>query len=101
PDTYAPYTLSLHDALPIYRGLLVVAIGEHGVERGDRSATGFRVTGTLHQLGQLGEHRRRIALGCRRFADGQGDLALRLGVAGQRDRKSTRLHSSHVKSSYA
>jgi hypothetical protein len=34
-------------------------------------------------LRELGEHRGRIALGGRRLADGQGDLALRLGETGQ------------------
>ena len=64
--------------------LLIIAFGQHGVERGDRAAAGLGVTGTLDQLGQPGEHRRWIALGRRRFTDGQGDLALRLGIARQR-----------------
>src|SRR5690606_39387984 len=81
-------TLSLHDALPI---LLVVAFGQHRVEGSDRAAAVQAVAGALHQLRQAREHRRRIALGRGRFAQGQRHL----------DRKSTRLNSSHVKISYA
>ena len=66
------------------RVLLVVAFGQHGVERGDRAAAFGAVAGAFHQLRQLGEHRGRIALGGGRLADGQRDLALRHGVAGQR-----------------
>jgi hypothetical protein len=44
----------------------------------------FAIAGAFHQHRQLGEHRRRIALGGGRLADGQRDLALRHGVAGQR-----------------
>ena len=40
--------------------------------------------GPLQQPRQLGEHRRRIALGGRRLAGGQADLALRHGEAGDR-----------------
>ncbi len=61
------------------RVLLVIAFGQYRVEGGDRTAAGLGIAGTLHQLGQLGEHRRRIALGGRRLADGQGDFPLGLG----------------------
>ncbi len=65
------------------RVLLIVALGEHGIERGDGTAALLGIAGALDQAGQLGEYRRRITLGCRRLADGQGDFTLGLGVAGQ------------------
>src|SRR5450830_2082504 len=37
------------------RVLLVVALAEHRVKRGDRATTGRPVAGALHQFGQLGE----------------------------------------------
>src|SRR5579872_2871035 len=41
-------------------------------------------TGAFQKLGQLAEHRGRIAFGCRRLAGGQADLALGHGEAGDR-----------------
>ena len=64
--------------------LRVVAFGEHGVERGDRAAAGDAVAAALDELRQLGEAARRIALGRRRLADRERDLALRHRVARQR-----------------
>ena len=63
---------------------VVVAFGEHGVERGDRTLAVGIVAGALDQRRHHREHRRRVALGRRRLADRQRDLALRLRVAGQR-----------------
>ena len=61
----------------------VAAIGEHGVERGDRPA-GFAVDpGAFAQGRDQCEDRRRVALHRRRFAQGQPDLALRMRDAGQ------------------
>ena len=60
------------------RVLLVIAFGEYGVEGGDGAAAVGPVAGALDQLRQPGEDRGRIALGRRRLADGQPDLALRL-----------------------
>ena len=60
--------------------LLVVAFGEHGVERRDRADIRRGVARALHQLRQAREYRGRIALGGGRLADGEADLALRLGV---------------------
>src|SRR5207249_5553686 len=95
-STPAISTLSLHDALPIYfctlsdlprpqprrqrrprvpgPGEFLADLGVGGVGRGAAAAVGG------HQLGQVVAH-------------------LGLGVRG--DRKSTRLNSSHVSSSYA
>jgi hypothetical protein len=38
------------------RVLLVIAFGQHGVERSDRTAALLGITGPLHQFRQLGEH---------------------------------------------
>src|SRR3712207_8013287 len=76
------YTLSLHDALPILEG---------GTVRG----AVLRIDGVEREV------RARITLA----ADGlRSRFARRLGVAagdGGRDRKSTRLNSSHANISYA
>src|SRR5690606_41353232 len=87
PPTPGTYHLSLHDALPI---CLDVAAAD-----GDRVADRRRVA-------VVGDRQVRIA--------GGGDAGFLLRAAadrgparggGDRDRKSTRLNSSHVKSSYA
>ena len=65
------------------RVLLIVAFGQHGIKRGNRAATGFGVTGALHQFRQFGEHRRRVTFGRRRLTDGQGDFPLGLGESGE------------------
>src|SRR2546426_10748187 len=70
------YTLSLHDALPICRGQLRRDPREPARERVVRSRKG-RVHGRRHAQ----------------------DRSLRAG--GERDRKSTRLNSSHLVISYA
>jgi hypothetical protein len=66
------------------RVLLVIAFCEHGVEGGDRTAAVEAVAGALDELRQACENRGRVAASDRRFADGQGNLALRHRVAGQR-----------------
>src|SRR5258707_2375037 len=75
------YTLSLHDALPISCGSLVQQLARLAIER---SAVARRL---LAQLGQQGEAQARH----RWFGGSQH----------QRDRKSTRLNSSHANISYA
>src|SRR5690606_41880688 len=83
------YTLSLHDALPI---------------SGPSSRAPLRVRSCLLPPGGLHARRRRPVRpsprGRRREprGDPRGDRA---GGGGPRDRKSTRLNSSHVKISYA
>src|SRR5688500_20365280 len=75
------FTLSLHDALPIYGGL--------GADLHHALALAVPV-GHRHALpwrGLIGQHR------------GQGRQALALGAGP--DRKSTRLNSSHLVISYA
>src|SRR5690606_41881362 len=84
PATAAPdvYTLSLHDALPIYR----------------RDQGSHRVAGHGQRDRQpVPDH------DClrRRLADVAADVDRRQGRDQRADRKSTRLNSSHVKISYA
>src|SRR5690606_39815906 len=79
PSTTPIYTLSLHDALPIYFGL---AAPFADLPRDVRTLARMAV----RQL-------------CRRLPRGYGS---RIGSDCQiQDRKSTRLNSSHVKTSYA
>src|SRR5436309_10738358 len=83
PDTS---TLSLHDALPIY-------FGARGRERAGVGGVGLDL---IH---------RRVGVRSGRAARGRASAgAAAAGGTGQvrrRDRKSTRLNSSHVKISYA
>src|SRR3712207_6968716 len=77
------YTLSLHDALPIYRPVV------HGRD--------------VFQLGEPGTALDRVAPG-RAVAGGAAVVDVHDGEAGvqpERDRKSTRLNSSHANISYA
>src|SRR5205085_9011119 len=80
PDTPALYALSLHDALPIYRA----RAARRGELRGGRAAAPLRG----QPGGSAGAH-----------APGDHDA----GAARRRhrDRKSTRLNSSHSQNSYA
>src|SRR5690606_41731421 len=87
------YTLSLHDALPIFRHGILLAFATHApADRHAqdrpllRPATRHRAGG---RRGRQGDHRPGA-----RPVDGRGGR-------GRRDRKSTRLNSSHVKISYA
>jgi hypothetical protein len=59
--------------------------------------TAIAVAGSLNQLRQTREHRRRIALGCGRLADGQRYLALRLREARQRIEQQQNLQASIAK----
>src|SRR5439155_23759425 len=76
PATPEIYTLSLHDALPIFR-------------RGERAGPARR----RGRLAGVGSRRRRDA----RLVSGRRDRHRPVA----RDRKSTRLNSSHVAISYA
>src|SRR5204863_5303168 len=77
-STAAFYTLSLHDALPISRQPVAAAGGSHGAAH-ERPRDACRVRG---------------ALAPRRVTSNAAELD-------HRDRKSTRLNSSHVEISYA
>src|SRR5207302_3549157 len=84
---YSPtviYTLSLHDALPILSGRAIGPLG---------GGADLRGTHALHPSLRL--LRSTAGVGAGGGCDGTGRLC------GVRDRKSTRLNSSHVKISYA
>src|SRR5690554_7711839 len=81
PATTEIYTLSLHDALPIFYGAIIwkmSPVNAHLALQGDHSA--FRHL--AHTVSQV------------RYLKGFGTTTLL-------DRKSTRLNSSHVRISYA
>src|SRR5690606_40817739 len=84
PDTTDMHTLSLHDALPISSGA-----------RG-RPSAGSRVARPEGGSPAWKETIRRPLAASRRHAQ-----RYRRKSPGERDRKSTRLNSSHVKISYA
>src|SRR5690606_41684785 len=88
PSPVASSTLSLHDALPICRPGVAARSGPVGQPGADRS-------GALRRGGPAGDQRR--------SPEGPAPAALhhRLVLLLLRDRKSTRLNSSHVKISYA
>src|SRR5690606_41351171 len=83
PATTAIYTLSLHDALPI--SLL------HSIANECRASA---LDVVRSRNGRSAASRSRCRRRCARAADGVRETRLR-------DRKSTRLNSSHVKISYA
>src|SRR5690349_21923730 len=90
-------TLSLHDALPIFqRDHRRGAVDHHQAEEGQTDAGGEQ---SLVE-GQLTRHRSALLHEEDQAAE---VLAARLeaGVLIEGDRKSTRLNSSHVESSYA
>src|SRR5256885_12135138 len=78
------YTLSLHDALPIYS---CVAVMEGGEPKVIANAEGFRTTPSVVAFSKTGE--RLVGLVARRQA------------VTNPDRESTRLNSSHLVISYA
>src|SRR5690606_41594083 len=87
---YCP--LSLHDALPISHRRAPL---QPGVELVVRQ---FAQTGLRHRVGHLAAQ---AGQRCGRGRRLPGNAGPPLGEALARDRKSTRLNSSHVKSSYA
>src|SRR5207302_7842809 len=95
PTPPAFYTLSLHDALPISLRLHIGHPDHHGAVLWRRSRFGLSVRG-----------RRLRRVRCSRLEQrNQFRLAMSREIVGDvafvRDRKSTRLNSSHVKISYA
>src|SRR2546421_4202653 len=81
------YTLSLHDALPIY---LIEPVLPY-----------FRVEGTLRNPELPGNQGEVTATARNRGADGSALDRFQIGHRRGRDRKSTRLNSSHDQISYA
>src|SRR5690606_40174413 len=86
------YTLSLHDALPIFSGLR----NQHRVHRGVRPSELQR--NRRSQACRRHPLHGREPLDRRAVDRGHGSVLDRTAL---RDRKSTRLNSSHVKTSYA
>src|SRR3712207_8452248 len=85
------YTLSLHDALPIYRRVQQVRRhGDHRRRRGPADPVQPRRPGHLRQVGLPMPKMLKF-----------GDNARRSLESGVEDRKSTRLNSSHANTSYA
>src|SRR5699024_12521098 len=83
PAPTAPAALSLHDALPIFEhegGDGVARVAGHDVVQGQSDGAGQPSRDAVHQQGGQG---------------GEGVAQM------ERDRKSTRLNSSHVSISYA
>src|SRR5205085_11108157 len=98
PPTAPPpiLTLSLHDALPIYHG----GVGPEGVEAPEGALGAGRAARdplVAQSEGQLGDHRRRADVEALARKTGSERRMEREG----RDRKSTRLNSSHSQISYA
>src|SRR5207253_9898891 len=99
--TSAIYTLSLHDALPIYNG--GVARGEKEETKDDADDDGEDVAesrperATYKHLAHVAQH-----VVAHAFSTGRVDItASDLQSVQSIDRKSTRLNSSHVAISYA
>ena len=82
---------ALHDDMAVedaahgirHRLVMVVAVHQHAEDAGDGALLGARPR-PFQQTRQFGEYGRRIALGGRRLAGRQPDLALRHGKAGDR-----------------
>src|SRR5690606_40790648 len=91
-------TLSLHDALPIWQEVAIDVTGEVSFFREvSRRRTGGRHERQQRPVTQQDRrHQRRLKLHARVHDDDRGDP-----VTHRKDRKSTRLNSSHVKISYA
>src|SRR5207249_5397827 len=93
PPTTPPYTLSLHDALPISQRVRAVYLAER--ERWIRS---LEISGREEVLFEL----EMLLRGIDRFFNLRNLFGERLPPADRDlDRKSTRLNSSHVSISYA
>src|SRR5690606_42053664 len=91
------FTLSLHDALPILRWE-VSAADQHRPRPGGRGAG---LQGSLAGRARLPHPQVRPGLAADVPLDGAAGPGARDGVLPRPDRKSTRLNSSHVKTSYA
>src|SRR5690606_41561080 len=92
PATPQPYTLSLHDALPIYP-----AHAHDGGRHHEVQCHQHEHLNLLHVVGASCDEGGRAE-----GADLEGTQGVHLAVQfAAQDRKSTRLNSSHVKISYA
>src|SRR5690606_41504639 len=96
----ATYTLSLHDALPIFRTInaIVPAIPSCG-DIGENARVGALVLREMRC--QVNQSQRRVEDEHAFIPNLEGFESRPRELLGHRDRKSTRLNSSHVKISYA
>src|SRR5207249_10545954 len=113
PSTPKFYTLSLHDALPIYSQLVIpgtdIPLFEHAVGNiRTVDSDYFRTMGISLQSGRMftdADQQRQVAVIsmsiARRAWPGEDPIGKRFHFGPPRDRKSTRLNSSHVSISYA
>src|SRR5690242_16831918 len=94
------YTLSLHDALPIYLPRPLRRL-ERGVPAHQGDARG--ITAQVHgsQIGVRGDDGDRERIHPQHFGHDVGEDRIRSLADVGRDRKSTRLNSSHMSISYA
>src|SRR5688572_16391840 len=94
------YTLSLHDALPIFAGLHGLVNGPHYV---GYAASKAGLMGMTRELAaSWGRQNIRVnAIAPGFFHSRLADSAIPLAEPGIKDRKSTRLNSSHSQISYA
>src|SRR5206468_11250088 len=100
PSTPVIYTLSLHDALPIR--MRTALVFRHAPDRFRRRLGSLAPGGVERDAEIVAERRLRgrvfFVVGQRPLA---GDVRRDQGTCGLRDRKSTRLNSSHDQISYA
>ena len=66
----------------VHNGVVgVIAFGQHGVDGRNGTMSMTTDTGAFNQIGQQSKHRRRVAFGGGRLANGQANFALRMGHA--------------------
>src|SRR5690606_39890653 len=93
------YPLSLHDALPIYRRQVLLSLTEQGRKALDIAPEGAHAQFHQQFLALEDWEQSMLIASLQRVAAMLGDDDP--AVAAVLDRKSTRLNSSHVKTSYA
>src|SRR5690606_41792442 len=98
-DASAIYTLSLHDALPIYGTPLPAKPGEYRDVNGNLAA--FRSLKPKYDATEYRDLELFLPYDEFKLAKGRHDLKMDVDLLDGEDRKSTRLNSSHVKISYA
>src|SRR5207253_9303743 len=97
PASPATHTLSLHDALPICAPPPSLSPSRRGRAASRRDVPHARA----HAARGLARERRRLTLGRASELAHAGRARARRSPRRRRDRKSTRLNSSHVAISYA
>src|SRR5690606_39531270 len=95
PPPPATSPVSLHDALPISKALHRVACGKRQQQSGGQQEAMDRLSYVSHGIASPS------SMTCRQRISEKGGATQGPGGLSGKDRKSTRLNSSHVKSSYA